>query len=218
MRDIDTIPMFPEFPNGRFYSDVDRTKAFNVIYVDPPWRYRNKTTGGSMKSGSKDKYATMTLDEIMAFGDKIRIIRSRDSVLFLWATVPLLHDALHVMKEWGFQYRTMVTWHKTGILGMGYWFRGVCEHLLFGISGKVRAFRCQLPNIIHHDVLEHSEKPQVFRELIEEATASMPYRRFLELFARKRVEPWEVWGLEVDSDVNLEGNPGQIRQDVFWKD
>lgn len=39
---------------------------FQVIYADPPWEYRNKKTGGSMKSGSLSKYETLTVEEICA--------------------------------------------------------------------------------------------------------------------------------------------------------
>ena len=39
-------------------------KKYKVIVADPPWQYRNKNTGGSMKSGSSAKYPTMSLEEI----------------------------------------------------------------------------------------------------------------------------------------------------------
>jgi N6-adenosine-specific RNA methylase IME4 len=33
-------------------------------------------------------------------------IAARDAVLFLWATAPMLPQALDVMAAWGFEYRT----------------------------------------------------------------------------------------------------------------
>lgn len=167
---------------------------YRVIYADPPWRYRNKRTGGSLKSGAEQKYPTMSIDEICAL--PVRDIAARNSVLFLWATVPLLPEALAVMQAWGFTYKTKITWRKIMSLGMGYWYRGQVEDLLVGIRGKVKPFRCQRPNFIQTKALRHSEKPQEVRELIEMSTGGVGPR--IELFARKRADGWDAWGNEVD--------------------
>lgn len=34
--------------------------TYDVIYTDPPWQYKNKKTGGSMKSGAAYHYETMS--------------------------------------------------------------------------------------------------------------------------------------------------------------
>jgi len=170
-------------------------KQYNIIYADPAWSYKNKNTGGSMSSGSSAKYDTMPTKDICDL--PVNEISAKDSVLFLWGTVPLLPDAFKVMLAWGFQYKTMITWRKIMSLGMGYWFRGQCEHLLFGVKGKVKAFRLQESNFIQCKALRHSEKPQEFRELIERATANMPQQERIELFARQKPDNWDVWGNEV---------------------
>lgn len=84
---------------------------------------------------------------------------------------------------------------------MGYWWRGQCEHLLFGVKGKVKAFRMQEPNFIQTKVLKHSEKPKEFRELIERATTNMPNK--IELFARNKSSGWYCWGNEIENDINI---------------
>lgn len=167
-------------------------KKYNIIYADPPWSYHNKRTGGSMNSGSESKYPTMALKEICNLD--IKSISSKDSCLFLWATVPLLPEAFQVMKSWCFEYKTMITWRKIMSLGMGYWLRGQCEHLLLGTKGNIKAFRLQEPNFIQCKVLKHSQKPEKFRTLIEKATSKMPHQNRIELFARKRVEGWDAYG------------------------
>lgn len=177
--------------NGEGCMDI---KKYKVIYADPPWSYRNKRTGGSMRSGAASKYPVMTVDEICSL--PVADIADKDAVLFLWATVPMLPEALQVMKAWGFAYKTMLTWRKIMSLGMGFWFRCQTEHLLVGVRGKVRAFRCQKPNFMQLRALGHSEKPEEFRKLIEEVTAGMEPR--IELFARKYSLGWDVWGNEVD--------------------
>lgn len=175
--------------------------SYNVIYADPPWSYKNKNTGGSMKSGATAKYPCMTTEEIKTL--PIKSIASRDSCLFLWATVPMLPDAMQVMEAWGYKYKTMLTWRKIMSLGMGYWYRGQCEHLLFGVKGKVKAFRYQHANFIQSKAGKHSEKPEEFRALIEASTGKLPDRRMVELFARSKHDGWDAWGNEVTCDVEL---------------
>ncbi len=172
-------------------------KKYQIIYADPPWSYRNKKTGGSMKSGALAKYPTMTVKEICEL--PVMDIADKNSVLFLWATVPLLPEALEVMKAWGYKYKTMLTWRKIMSLGMGFWFRGQTEHLLLGVRGKVKAFRIQKPNFVQSKVGPHSQKPIEFRSLID-MTGLSPK---IELFARKKTEGWDVWGNEVESDIIL---------------
>jgi N6-adenosine-specific RNA methylase IME4 len=172
-------------------------KLYDVIYADPPWSYKNKRTGGSMISGAETKYPTMSVLEIC----DMHVPSAKDSCLFLWATVPLLPEAFQVMEAWGFKYKTMLTWRKIMSLGMGYWYRGQCEHLLFGVKGKVKAFRIQESNFIQTKALRHSEKPEEFRRLIERSTLHMPNK--LELFARKQSPGWDVFGNEVENSIQL---------------
>lgn len=173
------------------------TKKYNIIYADPGWKYDNQKTGGSHTSGAAQKYTVMTVDEICRL--PVPDIAEKDSVLFLWGTVPMLQEALIVMKEWGFKYKTAIFWRKIGRLGLGYWFRGEIEYLLFGVHGKVKAFRCQLPNFLEAPVLGHSEKPEEFRKLIEVATSrTIETPRRIELFARRRVPGWDAIGNAID--------------------
>jgi|SRR6185295_13574795 len=196
---------------------------YNVIYADPPWSYENKKTGRTNGdqpegSGAHTKYETMPLDDIKA----MQIPSEKNSVLFLGATVPLLPEAFEVMAAWGFKYKTMMTWRKVMSQGMGYWFRGQCEHLLLGIKGNVTAFREQTCNFyasefdfgdLHEQkVGKHSQKPHYFRELIMKVTDRVfeePKR--LELFARERegmfpnyeYEGWDLLGNEVNNSIEI---------------
>jgi len=171
-------------------------KKYNILYIDPPWSYHNKNTGGSMKSGSAAKYSTLTMEEI--YDLPVSQIADKDSVLFLWATVPLLPEAFSVMKKWGFKYKTAIFWRKIMSLGMGYWFRGQVELLLLGVRGKVKAFRCQKPNFIQCKVLKHSEKPEGFRQLIMKAASKIRNPRRIELFATKKTSGWTSIGYAID--------------------
>jgi len=183
---------------------------YNVIYADPPWSYSNKNTGGTNESGAQNKYDIMTNEDICNI--PIPDIIEKDSVLFLWATVPLLPEAFVVMDAWGFKYKTMLTWRKIMSLGMGYWFRGQTEHLLLGVKGKVKAFNMQKANFHQCKVGKHSQKPHYFRELISKSVEnSFKDPKKVELFARSRdgmfpdieYEGWDVWGNEVNNSVEL---------------
>lgn len=107
--------------------------------------------------------------------------------------------------------------------GMGFWFRGQCEHLLLGVKGKVKPFRQQKGNFYESEEFEmdecyqckagkHSQKPHYFRELISEAVKiSFNEPNKLELFARSRegffpdyeYEGWDVFGNEVNNSISI---------------
>jgi N6-adenosine-specific RNA methylase IME4 len=53
---------------------------------------------------------------------------------------------------------------------------------------------------IEHKRLRHSQKPQIFRDLILKASGDLPR---IELFAREKTPGWDVWGNEVESDIQL---------------
>lgn len=173
-------------------------QKYNIIYADPPWSYRNKRTGGSMVSGAASKYPVMTLDDICAL--PIREIASKNSALFLWVTCPMQYEGMQVMTAWGYKYKTKIYWRKIMSLGMGFWFRGQVEECWLGIRGRVKAFRLQIPNFIQTKVRKHSQKPDEMRAIIE-MTGLVPR---IELFAREAAEGWDVWGNEVESDIELE--------------
>jgi N6-adenosine-specific RNA methylase IME4 len=185
-------------------------RKYNVIYADPPWSYDNKKTGGSMESGAVDKYNLMNNEDIAAM--PISELCDKNAVCFMWATVPLMPEAFATLSAWGFEYKTMLTWRKIMSMGMGYWFRGQCEHLLLGVKGKVKPFRMQVANHYQSKAGKHSQKPHYFRELISKAAAvSFEQPRKLELFARSRegffpdyeYEGWDVYGNQVNNSIVL---------------
>ena len=160
--------------------------------MDPPWSYNRKSTGGTNKSGSSQQYNTMTLEQINDLYDYIHPLINQNSVMFLWTTNSFLQGALDIMWDWGFDYKTMITWVKRNN-GLGNWFRGKTEHLLMGVrsGGKVKPFRLQIPNlIISEKTLKHSEKPEESYVLIEQCAKNMVVEQdikidILELFARQ---------------------------------
>lgn len=181
--------------------------AYRVAYVDPPWSFDSKKTGGSFTSGASQKYPTMTLAEIQQL--PVPSILTQDASLFLWvpARLKFSHGAT-TLAAWGFHYEATIYWRKTR-LGMGYWFRNAVEELLVATRGNVAPFKCQRENIITCPATEHSEKPEEFRRLIEEATGTAFSGRNVELFARRTVPGWtglgsHVTGRDIREDIRLQ--------------
>jgi N6-adenosine-specific RNA methylase IME4 len=144
-----------------------------------------------MDRAADNHYPTIGIEAIKA----MQIPGSEDAVLFLWATVPMLPEAIDVLRAWGFAYKSHFVWNKDKI-GTGYWNRNKHEILLVGTRGSVPAPAPgqQYPSIIDAPRGRHSEKPFAFREMIDELFPSLPK---LELFARERFSGWEAWGNEI---------------------
>jgi len=147
----------------------------------------------------------MTTADICAL--PIPSVAAADSILFLWATYPMLPDALRVMAAWGFTFKTVAfTWVKqnpsgTGFhFGLGYWTRANPEICLIGIKGRPCRVSKAVPNLIISPRREHSRKPDEIRERIIELCGDVPR---LELFARQKAPGWSVWGNEVPCDISL---------------
>lgn len=73
----------------------------------------------------------MKIEDICA----MQVPSAADCILYLWATAPLLPEALRVVSAWGFDYKSCAVWDKE-VLGMGYWFRGQHEILIVGTKGR----------------------------------------------------------------------------------
>lgn len=176
-----------------------------VIMGDPPWRYEVRSENGLDRSAD-NHYPTLTTDEIIELLLKLRL--PDQGVFFLWATVPMLLDALRVMEALGFTYKSHCVWVKLRpgeASGTGYWFRNDHELLLVGTRGGFPApeMGTQWSSVQEDDVGEHSEKPEKFYELVEAYYRDVPK---LELFARADAdgnpvvrEGWTVIGAEADA-------------------
>lgn len=66
-----------------------------------------------------------------------------------------------------------------------------------GVRGKLQRVRRDIAQIVLSPRREHSRKPDVVRERIEQLYG--PGRRYLELFGRTGAEGWTVWGNQADA-------------------
>lgn len=162
---------------------------YNVIYADPPWRFHTYSEAG-MDRSAENHYPCMALEDIKA----LDVPAADDAVLYLWATVPMLPEALEVMKAWGFTYKSQIAWAKDRI-GTGYWARNKHEILLIGTKGKIPApaMGTQTASIIEAPLGRHSQKPAIFAEIIEAHWPTVPK---LEMFSRSPRPGWTAIGNE----------------------
>ncbi len=177
-----------------------RRQSYDIIYADPPWRF--KTWSKHPKSRSVEKhYRTLSMQDIKSL--PVGQLAAKDSVLFLWTTGPFLREAQAVIEAWGFKYKTLgFNWVKTregtGVLhmGTGYHTRANAELCLLATKGRgLPRVRRDVRQVVISPVGRHSEKPQKAHHRIEELYG--PQRR-IELFARRQVPGWDAVGDEID--------------------
>lgn len=175
-------------------------KKFGVILADPEWRFETYSRETGMDRAADNHYPTSATDVIAS--RPVETIAAGDCVLFLWATAPMLPDALRVMEAWGFTYKSHFIWNKDKI-GTGYWNRNKHELLLVGTRGNIPAPAMgeQAHSVIDAPVRLHSEKPAAFHLLIENYFPNLPK---IELNARRARAGWDVWGLEAPSPAEPE--------------
>ena len=166
---------------------------YTTILADPPWTFRHRSTRGAVS------YPTLAVQQLKDMGPQIQDLAATDAHLYIWTTHVHLPDALQVIDAWGYRYIQPIKWFKK-TMGLGYYFRSHTEILLFGVRGRLRLLRRDLPDYIVEQRTQHSRKPQAAYRLMEVAS---PEPR-LELFARERREGWDAWGNEVECDIDLQ--------------
>ena len=178
---------------------------YKTIYVDPPWNYNSRTwDGGSSKAAvsghiKRIPYAQMSLADIKAL--PVASLADDNCELYLWATQKYLPSAYDVLGAWGFKYCQTLTWCKAPMgTGQGGMYCPTTEFLILGRRGR-------MPNRVRIDSTwwqvkrqrKHSQKPDFFRQMIEDCSDSPR----LEMFARDKVRGWDVWGNEAPSPIDL---------------
>jgi len=166
---------------------------YKVLYADPPWSYGNDM-GAAMPgtTGARDHYPCMSIQELCAM--PVKDLMEDNAVMFLWVTSPLLEECFPVIHDWGFKYKTSFVWDKVAH-NMGHYNSVRHEFLLVCTRGSCTPDVSKLFDSVQtiEKTRKHSEKPEEFRTIIE---TLYPNGKKLELFARKQVQGWDVWGNE----------------------
>jgi N6-adenosine-specific RNA methylase IME4 len=171
-----------------------------LIVVDPPWPVKKLTHKARPNQTTMD-YKTMSMEEIKRL--PIANIADDNCWLFLWTTQKFLFEAKDILEEWGFKLLVVQVWEKTYGVSAGmplYGFRWNAEFILIGYKNKPPLWpkRTLIPLVFQAENIKHSKKPDKFYELV----APLGKRR-IDLFARQKRPGWDVWGNEVESDIEL---------------
>ena len=166
---------------------LDAQGLFQTIVIDPPWDWGDE--GDVNQFGrAKPEYSTMPFDEIKNL--PVNKIADVNCHLYLWVTNRSLPKAFALIDAWGFRYITCLTWCKPSI-GMGNYFRGSTEQVLFAVKGSQPLKRHDVGTYFTAPRGEsHSAKPDEFYRLVE----SCSYAPFIDIFGRKARDGWSVWG------------------------
>jgi N6-adenosine-specific RNA methylase IME4 len=196
---INPLPsLYPKLPD----------KKFDIIYADPPWHYNGKMqfdkTGKGIEqidlsrnifiSSAAFKYPTLKTSELMAI--PIQEIAKDNCLLFMWTTNPHLAQAIQLGAAWGFEYKTVsFVWDKMNH-NPGQYTLSNCELCLVFKRGKIpkpRGAR-NVQQLVRIPRKKHSEKPI---EVIHAIEKMFPHQERIELFARRKIEGWSSWGLDL---------------------
>jgi N6-adenosine-specific RNA methylase IME4 len=183
-------------------------QRFQTILIDPPWKYGKWGKASIAPRGSNYvpndsvmPYATMTLQEITAL--PVPSLADDNCDLYLWATQKYLPAAFQIIDKWGFRYCQTLTWcKKPKGTGQGGLYCPTTEFLILCRRGKMPAGKKRIDTTWWEvkRPMRHSEKPELFQDIIELQSDSPR----LEMFARRRRPGWHVWGNEVESDIDIE--------------
>ena len=182
-----------------------------VIYIDPPWYYNSRESLGERKNKTKfwwwamKHYPLMRDKELLDFKEKIDQISNENCIMFMWAAMPRLDFAIDLMKYWGFSYKTVwFTWVKTNKdwsyrVNPWYYTASNVELCIIWIKGKnnwlFKPAKSMINQIIAEPLREHSRKPDIVREYIEEM---YPDKNRIEVFARTTSDNWNIYWNEID--------------------
>jgi len=178
--------------------NIKHRKLYKTIMADPPWDINQKGKRGAIRH-----YDLMTLEQIKAM--PVNDLSDENAVCFLWVTNSTIDAGHDVLRAWGFEPKSVLTWIKFRPgLGLGMVFRNNTEHVVVGIKGKYPIAVHNQPSWFFAPTSDHSHKPE---EIFAIAERCYPNPPFLELFARRRQLGWDVWGNEIDSDITIPGYP-----------
>ncbi|MBN8837148.1 MAG: adenine methyltransferase [Sphingobacteriia bacterium] len=188
-------------------------KKYNIIYADPPWKYKNGLENGR---NAERHYPTQSIEYLKSLN--IPAIAQDSCVLMMWATFPCLLDAFALGSAWGFFYKTVAfVWIKKYkyqerlFVGLGHYTRANAEIVLLFTKGKpLKRISNNVEQVLISKRGQHSVKPPEIRDRIIQIYGDLPR---IELFARSRkgffpdyeYEGWDVFGNQVNQSIVLPG-------------
>ena len=175
---------------------------YDVVVIDFPWPMEKIKRKVAPNQVGFD-YPTMTLDEIQ----NQEIPMADNCHVFLWTTQKYLPYTIDMLKGWGLKYICTFVWHKNG----GFQPFGLpqynCELVLYARRGTPKFVDLKaFPTCFNAPRRGHSIKPEEFYAILRRVTDG----RRIDMFNRRPIEGFEVWGNEAGKDPAI-----QLRKTVL---
>jgi len=182
-------------------------KKYQILYIDPPWK---QLKGGIRKSRPKQTrlldYPTMDFNDIFNLIDNVLIQYCEPNpTIFIWTIDKFLHSCEHKLEQMSnLKRHARIIWDKENGMAPAFTIRYAHEYLLWYYVSPMQKInkdmRGKYTTILREKSIKHSKKPLCAYEMIENL---YPNTNKLELFARSKREDWDVWGNEVECDINF---------------
>lgn len=183
-----------------------------VISADPPWAFGDKLPGEGR--GAAKHYDVLEIHDIQRF--PLPPIEQH-AMLSLWRVSSQVEEAYSVVRAWGFKPKTEIVWVKLAkgspsftlkdiedgkidpkligqAFGMGHYLRNCHETAIVATRGSFKVKDKAVRTVFFAPMGEHSEKPDLYYELLEKLAGEGP---LCELFGRKARAGWHVHGNEI---------------------
>lgn len=175
---------------------------YNTLVIDPPWAIPMAGKFAGKHAGPRDlPYPTMSYEGIAAL--PIRELVADGGHVYLWCTNASLRKAFDILDAWGLRFHLALVMTKPSGMApaLGYVFG--TEFCLLAFAGRPMQPFTSIGALNHFSRPavrgQHSVKPDSFYEMVERMSPA-PYA---DLFARRKREGWDVWGNEVESNVEV---------------
>lgn len=167
--------------------------TYSTIVIDPPWNVQKIERDNRPNQTNELDYPTMSLDELVKFGEIVNGCAADHAHLFMWTTQKWLPPAIELLKAWDWKYVLTMVWHKNGgpqPFGLPQY---NCEFCLYARRGSpefadVKAFN----TCFNAPRREHSRKPDEFYDLIKRVT----HDGRIDIFSREQREGFAQYGNE----------------------
>ncbi len=172
----------------------------SVLVIDPPWPQRK---GGKRSvrpnQGRALPYNTLQLPDIIPVTRTLAPLDTATTV-FVWAIDRWLHEAEELFTAEGFRLHARMVWDKGNGVAPAFTVRFAHEYVLWMYRSPMPqiavSMRGKFTTVIRERSRAHSQKPDVFYELVEDL---YPDAIKYDVFARGQRVDWKAVGDEADS-------------------
>ena len=202
-----------------------------MVLADPAWQYNDRKAvrkdGGVARYGvgASGRYHTESIEDMATI--PVSDLASSRAHLYMWATWPFLKDALWLMNEWGFEYKTCAfVWIKTNrgrwkegrgnlirklfamgiekfldwmaFYGVGFYTASNTEFVLLGTRGQPHKPVKKASQVIFCPGWNSEDHSRKPDEVHRRIERMHPDATYAELFARRQYPGWLCLGDELD--------------------